>query len=1081
MNNDLYGHFDPDQEPPCVHCLLGFWGTSCTELCDCNARGSCDRETGTGCLCFADTTHGFWAGSTCSECATGWFGASCTATNVPVSAFLSSDVLQLQGTRPIMLTLPETDIVVMGGSPLLVFRLDGSRLEYVSFTSVCSPVTGAFYDAEEQVLFVSSFGTPDTPEDCLAGIYFDFDPASPKLISDTTLYPFRKTSPPLLTPTPDPILTPDPKDALTSGKVSLLTEDRPAPDFQKHMPAFANNRVPVKQKSNTLSVAPDTSAWLEVYGDSVDKSVVILSVNATSLLLTLVPAFPSPEDQAALMDVRSLYHDMSVWYASISASCHTGGLGSALDPWGYIIVGGSGPSGARLLAFSAKKGSFYTQPLDLLDGPAAPPFCLKGACDGVHQLICEEEPRSRGAAARVAGALSSSDGISVFVMTLDGDPNAADSTTKLLGHLAVASSTGGSPAAATALARDPDDVAYYVAVTPDLGNHLPSTVYRIHFSTRAGLEPSGYRDFSSNPDGTHELVVGFTASSGSRSMFALVAFQSPGSAGMSTATTATIPMYTINQIRPDKINLQPPEHDRVLKIDVGDLELDEDEHRVTCMYSTQHKVSFAEVNYPDACKTLPDQTACSLPAFAGLGLQGTCRSGICAVIKEGFFDSEKIAEAGGGFDYVHCQPLNDVQLLCETRQLRFGEVAPKSSTSAECSVPPAAQPTACSQQAVSLCVDRACRTYDVMTHTFLPAPSLQRVSHSTAFTAEWCNADGCQNSIGLGSIPPTISVTGLNFVVGQSSSLKCRFVSPVWVPKIQGKGTNVVDAKYKSPSLVTCGVPAFSNPTFIPTYVQVSSDGVSWPPDDGSLGALFDVVGTPRGVKAGLVGADTCLGQEQTSDASYTVCSSASVSLGNLTVYTIDRPPQGSAAARHSHRLGAFDTTRRVVWVVLDSQPGGLKGSLATPIPRSLYDGFGNPIRIKFDGSPPSTDFSNRPGQSTGQARTILPDPVDLGEGVLYMEQGLAVLDGLEMLYPKAGHYTFRVYVSDSSHPPPAEFSADLPESIPSSPYETLLTNRNWVTTVTVQVAPGTPSRLAWYKGLESGKIVYGAPPSEVS
>ncbi|CUE73902.1 Hypothetical protein, putative [Bodo saltans] len=72
----------------CSSCAPGYFGPTCSAQCPgsacspCNGRGTCsDGLTGTGlCSCFGDvnSTMGSWRGAVCDNCAAGVFGPSCT-------------------------------------------------------------------------------------------------------------------------------------------------------------------------------------------------------------------------------------------------------------------------------------------------------------------------------------------------------------------------------------------------------------------------------------------------------------------------------------------------------------------------------------------------------------------------------------------------------------------------------------------------------------------------------------------------------------------------------------------------------------------------------------------------------------------------------------------------------------------------------------------------------------------------------------------------------------------------------------------------------------------------------------------
>eukprot|EP00760_Papus_ankaliazontas_P025000 PhM_4_TR2453/c1_g1_i1/m.65024 len=66
-------------------CVTGYGGLACEKTCPggtsspCSNHGECSRNTTTPtCLCYNSTTNGFWNGTTCDECQSGYVGALCT-------------------------------------------------------------------------------------------------------------------------------------------------------------------------------------------------------------------------------------------------------------------------------------------------------------------------------------------------------------------------------------------------------------------------------------------------------------------------------------------------------------------------------------------------------------------------------------------------------------------------------------------------------------------------------------------------------------------------------------------------------------------------------------------------------------------------------------------------------------------------------------------------------------------------------------------------------------------------------------------------------------------------------------------
>ena len=84
--NDLTGHWatDPSLAGSCNTCIEGYWGPTCVEECNCNNHGICNANTGT-CTCYASLDLGFFTGSTCSSCDSGYIGENCNRINVLIT------------------------------------------------------------------------------------------------------------------------------------------------------------------------------------------------------------------------------------------------------------------------------------------------------------------------------------------------------------------------------------------------------------------------------------------------------------------------------------------------------------------------------------------------------------------------------------------------------------------------------------------------------------------------------------------------------------------------------------------------------------------------------------------------------------------------------------------------------------------------------------------------------------------------------------------------------------------------------------------------------------------------------------
>eukprot|EP01012_Entosiphon_sulcatum_P050439 TRINITY_DN6927_c0_g1_i5.p1 TRINITY_DN6927_c0_g1~~TRINITY_DN6927_c0_g1_i5.p1 ORF type:complete len:2425 (+),score=246.00 TRINITY_DN6927_c0_g1_i5:6684-13958(+) len=66
----------------CDKCASEWYGDDCKQTCPrsknlmCGGKGTCNPKT-VACQCYANTTHGYWAGSACTQCASAYYGPGC--------------------------------------------------------------------------------------------------------------------------------------------------------------------------------------------------------------------------------------------------------------------------------------------------------------------------------------------------------------------------------------------------------------------------------------------------------------------------------------------------------------------------------------------------------------------------------------------------------------------------------------------------------------------------------------------------------------------------------------------------------------------------------------------------------------------------------------------------------------------------------------------------------------------------------------------------------------------------------------------------------------------------------------------
>eukprot|EP01012_Entosiphon_sulcatum_P045134 TRINITY_DN6010_c0_g1_i5.p1 TRINITY_DN6010_c0_g1~~TRINITY_DN6010_c0_g1_i5.p1 ORF type:complete len:2482 (+),score=255.21 TRINITY_DN6010_c0_g1_i5:691-7446(+) len=130
----------------CVACAAGYGGVGCAKECiaatTCSGHGRCQRTTHSSpCACFSSSSDGYWAGASCNNCATGYYGATCTTKTegeFPGEGLAPGPitVLDTSGSVPSELSFAAARTVLVQyvsttdsqGSEALEFVAEGTRL-----------------------------------------------------------------------------------------------------------------------------------------------------------------------------------------------------------------------------------------------------------------------------------------------------------------------------------------------------------------------------------------------------------------------------------------------------------------------------------------------------------------------------------------------------------------------------------------------------------------------------------------------------------------------------------------------------------------------------------------------------------------------------------------------------------------------------------------------------------------------------------------------------------------------------------------------------------------------------------------
>eukprot|EP00906_Rhabdomonas_costata_P038727 RCo054773 len=117
-------------------CPTDLWGQQCQNHCDCNNHGTCDQQSGQ-CTCYADSTNGYFTGTQCGSCASGYAGARCTQPDISITrpsasvpyytATISDSTARSSG---VLLVDSDTGVVITGSRPL-VFAFQNTSITSV--------------------------------------------------------------------------------------------------------------------------------------------------------------------------------------------------------------------------------------------------------------------------------------------------------------------------------------------------------------------------------------------------------------------------------------------------------------------------------------------------------------------------------------------------------------------------------------------------------------------------------------------------------------------------------------------------------------------------------------------------------------------------------------------------------------------------------------------------------------------------------------------------------------------------------------------------------------------------------------
>ena len=124
LDKQLQGHWAMEvNSSTCETCKEGWWGADCDAPCDCSTHGTCDRFKGEPCVCYSDSTNGYWDGTHCEKCADGRVGLLCTGIQVAITRTNTIDAKTTVKNQKALLADEEHGYIYTGGNPLVAMSL----------------------------------------------------------------------------------------------------------------------------------------------------------------------------------------------------------------------------------------------------------------------------------------------------------------------------------------------------------------------------------------------------------------------------------------------------------------------------------------------------------------------------------------------------------------------------------------------------------------------------------------------------------------------------------------------------------------------------------------------------------------------------------------------------------------------------------------------------------------------------------------------------------------------------------------------------------------------------------------------